>query len=695
MLQKRFITVLFAVSIPLASVLTAPAIMVGGDQFALTACAANKKQLAAVDYNAGADPSGYQPDSSKRANKDSGASSDGDLERSDSPSAGVGTDTSSNPAPGESQATPAGTSHGTAGGTTGDDGSVDSMWNSDPYADVKAKPKKKPREKTKSSSRKKDTDKASAGANAGASGDEAGTATAATPSAAPSPSPATPSDFGAYPAADANSTAPISTTGKSVLDQPVSSIIFGDSKKSPKSTSPATPPTTSTTTTTTKQASTVSRPAAAAQPVESPVKQQVETRAAATAETPPATVPTKSTPAAEPVVTTTTVTTPSRASEITPAASSLCTTRNFFQSELVRTVSWPGVGPFKGDSDPNDLADPQDNKLTLKTDGDKLASAELFLMHQPGNPQGFINLQMVMDFMLEALGTKDKRINDFNTFLEKHKDKVIKKQATEEKPLITSAGPYIISIASSGANNESSYLVQIKSKNSEASTDSGDNSGTTGDTTKATSSTGDSSSAPKTTVRVNTTIASATANPTKRPPGEKTQAPKTNQSTQSGQSAGQSSGQTVAPNDSLKQEFIDTIRGWQTVKKAAVRNCDAAELSKILTGKALDKQTLAIGWLVKKKDYYELTPKGVTVDRYEEISQAPKRYAVFAQVKEFSRLMDQTTNKMLSESDDAYKVKYTIEKTGDHWSIYDSDLIKSTATVSGGDQSKATTKPKR
>ena len=83
----------------------------------------------------------------------------------------------------------------------------------------------------------------------------------------------------------------------------------------------------------------------------------------------------------------------------------------------------------------------------------------------------------------------------------------------------------------------------------------------------------------------------------------------------------------------------------------------------------------------------------MTVDRYEELSQSPKRYAVYALVKESSKLMDQTTGKQISESDDQYNVKYTIEKSGDHWSIYDSDLIKTTATPTG-DQSKGKTKSK-
>lgn len=348
----------------------------------------------------------------------------------------------------------------------------------------------------------------------------------------------------------------------------------------------------------------------------------------------------------------------------------LCATRAFFQSELIRSVSWPGVGPFKGDTDPNDLADPQENKLTLQTDGDKLTSAELFLTHQPGNPQAFINLQMVMDFMLEALGARDKKINDFNSFLEKNKEKILKSEVTETKPLTTTSGPYLISIASSKPGmKEPSYLIQVKSKNATAELVKSHSS----DALRQLDENPQPSRNPTITVNVP---------PTKRPPdaGNKTKVP-VKQPPQ-------------VTTDTLKQEFADTIRGWQTIKKAAVRNQDPSELSKILSGKALDKQTVAIGWLVKKKDYYDLTPKGVIVDHYEELSQSPRRFAVFAQVKEMSKLIDQTTGKQLSESDDQYNVKYTIERTGDHWTINDSDLVKPGAAATT-DQSKGKGKGKQ
>ncbi|MBS1997097.1 MAG: DUF4101 domain-containing protein [Cyanobacteria bacterium SZAS LIN-2] len=721
--------------------------------------APSKKQLAEVDYNAGADPAGYQPQESKSGTR--GQSKETDLEQSDGGSAAADTTGSGSANPNPS-----------AAGGAHEDGSVDSIWSEAPPVESKSKSKKKTKDKSRSPVRKKSSDKVNAGADAGATGDEAGassavgsgttadtapsasTSTSTSTATEPAPDTSKPSDFGSFPA-----TRSTSTGGRSVLDQPVTTTIFGrpapdttnaagDNKGSQSSpaTTASSEPATPVDTTATEKASPAKASASGAGKKKSP-KSTGSTTAAnkkpktTTPDTPsqtatetespaPAATPTTSTSAAAvtstpdptPSSTTTTAATTtvpvSRMTELSQA--SLCSTRTFFQSDLIRTVSWPGVGPFKGDSDPNDLADPQDNKLTLKTDGDKLSSAELFLIHQPGNPQGFINLQMVMDFMLEAVGTKDKRINDFNAFLEKNREKIVKRLATEEKPLLTSSGPYLISIASSGNSSESNYLVQLKSKNAESGSTAESGAETqvesgagksTSNSTKTTGSvsttstgtgksgkTGTAGGATSLTLAGHnnaTTTAIANANPYKKPPttSQSSAAPVVTD----GQPA--PTGKQPAPaasqssNDSLKQEFIETIRNWQTIKKAAVRNCDASELSKVLTGKALDKQTVAIGWLTKKKDYYELTPKGVSVDRYEEISQSPRRYAVFAQVKEFSRLMDQTTNKMLSESEDSYKVKYTIEKTGDHWSIYDSDLIKNSQAA--GDQSKAGTKPKR
>ncbi len=672
-LHKQLITAMVALSIPLSGIGSTCPVSASN-----SIARAEGNIIAAVDYSAGASPDGLPA---------SGAASTGIPGAINSGASGD----ASKGADAPSAETPANTGTPAAGGTAapGGDASLDSIWNDAPDPAEKSKTKKKRKPLFKSSKSNN-----SAGASATGAPDGGGTSTlpASTtppasndllPSSSASTAPANSSaatspgktDTGSTnaggptnPAAGANSgagTGSSAATNLNVVPPTNASAISSPNSTNSNPSNDFGYPSESTQTST--------MPAQPA-PVEStPVKPASSFKSTATLTTTPATgttspasaTETSATPAnpssagasgANPVFST------SKTEEVVKSAP-LCATRSFFQSELIRSVSWPGVGPFKGDTDPNDLADPQENKLTLQTDGDKLTSAELFLTHQPGNPQAFINLQMVMDFMLEALGARDKKINDFNSFLEKNKEKILKSEVTELKPLTTTNGPYLISIASSKPGmKEPSYLIQVKSKNATAEL--------------IRSHSTEAVRPVEETPMPNHNLIAVNVPPTRKPLDiAKIKVP-VKQPIQ-------------ATADTLKQEFADTIRSWQTIKKAAVKNQDPSELSKVLSGKALDKQTVAIGWLVKKKDYYDLTPKGVVVDHYEEMSESPKRYAVFAQVREMSKLIDQTTGKQLSENDDQYNVKYTIERTGDHWTINDSDLVKPGAAATTTDQTKS------
>jgi hypothetical protein len=640
-LQKQFITVLVALSLPLAAIVSvSPAA-------AFTPAARPPVNVAyAVDYNAGASPDGAS----------TGESPTGTTIKSDSGQPATAPGAAAAPSSGDAAPAPA------AG-----DASLDSIWSEAPAPTTKSKAKKFGRKAKASKTKNNDgssatgaPDSGSTAAGAASPGDlvpsSAATTQAPTTSAATTPPPAessTSSDFG-YPQAS-----PPTDSGTKASNQPA-----------------AAPPdaTASTRSSTALQPATVTSTSAAGTNTKSPAAESTPARTSSTGSS---AAPAQSSGSGTAGGTNSILSTVKTA-EVKSAP--LCTTRTFFQSELVRSVSWPGVGPFKGDTDPNDLTDPQENKLTLQTEGDKLTSAELFLTHQPANIQGFINLQMVLDFMLEALGARDKKIDGFNAFMEKNKEKLLKCQYTETKPLTTTTGPYLISVASSAPGvKQPSYLIQVKSKNASSDTGKGHSDG------------GHLVDEPLPTKNTNTIAVNVP--PSKRPVDNSANSSGTTSPTNNANTRPKQPKQPPAESvDTLKQEFVDTIRGWQSIKKAAVRNQDPSELSKILSGKALDKQTVAIGWLVKKKDYYELTPKGVVVDHYEELSLNPKRYAVFAQVKEMSKLIDQTTGKQLSESDDQYNVKYTIEKSGDHWTINDSDLIKPAGTA---DQSKGKTKPKR
>jgi hypothetical protein len=131
---------------------------------------------------------------------------------------------------------------------------------------------------------------------------------------------------------------------------------------------------------------------------------------------------------------------------------------------------------------------------------------------------------------------------------------------------------------------------------------------------------------------------------------------------------------TTNQSDALKNTFTELLKTWQSIKKTAVRNRVTSELSDVLTGKALEKQTGAINYLMKTHKYYDMTSRGVVVNKYQELVPG-KKYACFAQVKEFRRFMDDTTNKSLKDAEDTYNVNYTIEKIDGKWFISDSVVI--------------------
>lgn len=128
---------------------------------------------------------------------------------------------------------------------------------------------------------------------------------------------------------------------------------------------------------------------------------------------------------------------------------------------------------------------------------------------------------------------------------------------------------------------------------------------------------------------------------------------------------------------SLKDQFQSIIEGWQKVKRTAVKDRNVADLSLVLAGKTLARQTDAIKWLTTNHKYYDMTPKGVVVNKYTPVIRDQK-YLVAAQVREDSKFMDEATNQVLKETDDTYNVNYTIERVGSKWMITDSAIVNTT-----------------
>jgi hypothetical protein len=379
-------------------------------------------------------------------------------------------------------------------------------------------------------------------------------------------------------------------------------------------------------------------------------------------------------------------------------SSPLCQLSNFKESELVRTTCWPGVGPFKADGNSTELTDPQDNKLNVQVDGDKLTSAQLLLVGQSQDAQGILNLEMVSDFMLEALGLKGKRITEFNTYLEKNKEILTADSKYKGATLSTASGPYVISLKGSGAGNNPSYLIEVHSKSiSPDQVKSHDltallNSSSTAPKVEDQ----DDDTTPVTPIKTQTQTGIAVQNNTsKKPPVVQSKTPvKTVDSTTSGTTKTTTPVKPVAATevkttqatqpvssgseDGIKKELGDAIRAWQQHKKMVLRERQAGDLSKYLTGRALINQTSGVKWLIDHQNYYEMTPKGVTVSSIQKLSDSPKRYSVIVNVKEASKQIKEPEKTVIKSTDDSYNVNYTLEKAEDTWRIADYKLLSAT-----------------
>ena len=127
----------------------------------------------------------------------------------------------------------------------------------------------------------------------------------------------------------------------------------------------------------------------------------------------------------------------------------------------------------------------------------------------------------------------------------------------------------------------------------------------------------------------------------------------------------------------LKEEFLDVIKHWQQVKKAAIRKVQTAELSRVLSGAALAQQVAAVKWLSTNHKYYEMTPESAFVEHVTPVV-AGKEYIVTCQLKEHRKFVDGTNDNVLKESDENNHVTYKIKKVANSWLIDDSNLVKTT-----------------
>lgn len=332
----------------------------------------------------------------------------------------------------------------------------------------------------------------------------------------------------------------------------------------------------------------------------------------------------------------------------------MCNLDTFRGSDIVSKGGWPGVGPFKADTD-TDFFDDHHNKLHLDLNGQQITRAELALNNRElsGNAdKDLLDMQMNIDFFLEAVGIKPGKIEELNAELAKNKEVLLK--GNDPTPLNLKAGRCFVSIEKKKSidGNKLDYLVSVNSLEANKQI------------LKQHSVSESDVPKPRTTVATSTP-SDATYTPLKQPVKPVVTTPV-------------ATPVATMSDTALKDQFIQVISSWQKVKKVAVHDRQTDQLATVLAGKALVRQTDAIKWLTTNKKFYDMNPKGVVVDQFAELAPA-KKYMVSAQVREAYKFIDEPTGKVLKEVDDVNKVNYTIEKIAGKWVITDSALLASPA----------------
>lgn len=296
----------------------------------------------------------------------------------------------------------------------------------------------------------------------------------------------------------------------------------------------------------------------------------------------------------------------------------MCSVESFTSSDFVKNGAWPGIGPFSPVSDnSSELKDDYSNRLNIIGSDGKVMAAELKINKEKDGPQDFLELVMSADSMLEAVKVSPKAIAAFNQQIEKNKQTILRQSANS--PFNALAGRYIVSFQRLNKETddakeaqEHSFLIKLYCRD---------------------------------------------ANP---------EMIKRHSLSQNGKDS--------ANQDPLMQTFTDLLSNWQKVKKQVLRERNTEGLTDVLSGKALGRQQDGVKWLSTNRKYYDMNPKGIIVEKYTEVT-AGQKYIVSADVKEITRLVDETTGDVLKEVDDGYKVNYTVEKVGDKWLISDSAII--------------------
>lgn len=324
----------------------------------------------------------------------------------------------------------------------------------------------------------------------------------------------------------------------------------------------------------------------------------------------------------------------------------------FSSSHFIKQGGWPGIGPFHRQPGVDDaFVDESGNSLNLNLTGGRISQATFNLVNKGTTYDDFLELQVASEFLLEGLNVKTKNIMDFNQQLEDAKDNLLNQSNTS--PVTINTGRYIATINKQGlGDGKYSYVLSVVSK--DASPD---------------------------VIKEHSKESKEVAKEQTKEPGRFSFLNKSNKSNpdfiiRQNQDASQ-----TKPTNDLTETFSKTIQSWQDIKKIAVRQRKTDDLKQVLAGKALIRQTDAIKWLSTNHKYYDMNPKGVTIERFSELTPGQK-YAVYVEIKEVSKLMDDATSQVIKEQDDSYKVNYTVEKIDGGWYITDSSIVDKSSTPS-------------
>lgn len=394
-------------------------------------------------------------------------------------------------------------------------------------------------------------------------------------------------------------------------------------------------------------------------------------------------------------------------------------TNSFLNSEFVRTSVWPGVGPFQQDTD-NKLVDPTGNRLIYSLTGDQINTCQLEIRGGTSEAQSILNLQMSTDFLLESFGIKPAQIHAVNEEIKKNSKLLT---GNNYNPVQADIAPFSVSLQNLGVNEGTdSPVYRVIVKNEKIASGSSETDKAEGKQTEAANAEENAPDNNMTTVKSEENIAekndeqitdssnpvnpqheeqkssdlkkqsqeqkeesvtmfdTATRNPANQASAGMEEDHKviSNRNNDEVKSAKHVPAKPLTKEEAQKKNFCTIIENWQAVKKVAVKDRDTKMLGDVLAGKALLRQSDAIKWLADNHKYYDMTPGGANV---EDVVALPgkDRYAVFAEVKENTKYIDEESGQVLQASDDTYKVNYTIEKVGQKWLITDSALVKNAA----------------